>query len=177
MAVTKTDDSKRLARIEKLLTELAVCQQRESAITTELLQLAAGTTTDSQRVKSLADYFELLWCGRYGASGQTKGYQWKGVRDFAQLRKLVRLLGAEEVEGRMLTFLQSEDAFYSKPGNRHAFGIFVAAINGLANANARVRRHHVCPDTPSCPAGTTQGDCERRALINEGRRERGAPLL
>jgi hypothetical protein len=171
-----TTEKARLQRIDKLLVELRELQAKTYAITEELQQLAGGAATDTQTTKDVANYFDELWCSRYAPSN-TRGYVWHRTRDFPNLRRVLKQLGREEVEGRILTFIKSEDPFYTRPGNRHAFGLFIAAINGLVSAAPAPREVWSCPDHPPCDAGTSQWKCHQRAELNAARVAAGKATL
>jgi len=166
----------RLDRIGKLLVQLAEAQATSQAIISELVQLAAGTATDSEHTARAMRFFDEVWCERY-APGRVKGYAWDRAKDLPNLRRLVKQLGVQEVEGRMVAFLKSDDAFYTRVGNCHKFSLFVHGINGFVSVQRRAEATWVCPDTPCCPPGTTLHDCNLRAMLNTGRRERGETVL
>ena len=175
-ATTATEKA-RLERIGKLLVQLAELQATAASITEELLQLAEGVETTSAKANRAARFFDSTWCSRY-APGTEVGYSWTRPRDFQNMRRLVKLLGVDEVQDRIFTFIKSDDAFYTRPGNRHAFGLFVAGINGFASPQrSGALSAWACPDDPPCGGNVTMHDCEKRATINQGRRERGVALL
>jgi len=64
------------------------------------------------------------------------------------MKRLLKMLEVEEIEGRMWRYLQNNDPFFAK--NRHTFGLFVASVNQFAQAASDVEVPVGCFHVPPC---------------------------
>lgn len=108
--------------IEKL--EKALAANRKAAeLLEDALAAAKQEPTHGNAAKDLVSRFVVLWGQRY--RGQTYLPTW--AKDIAQMRRLLKSLTIEQIEGRMRAFLADQDTFLSNA--RHPLGLFVAGIN------------------------------------------------
>lgn len=83
--------------------------------------LNAGES-DGKMANRLIKRFMVLWQGEYH-----EPYVPNWSKDTAQLKRVLRQLEPEEIEGRMRVFLSSKEPFYVS--SRHPLPMFVASIN------------------------------------------------
>jgi len=115
-----------LPKIAKLIEAQRDLLEKLDAVTHEIEQLLAGKPGIGATLKRLEAAFERVHEARYHGV-----YVWNFVKDRAQMKRLLRTLDVEDIEGRMLVYLGSDEPFYTKA--RHSFPVFVAAVNGLVN--------------------------------------------
>ena len=127
--MTKPDDSSRVGRMAKLIQSCRTQHEKIGELLEELDDLAGGGAGIGPKIKHLEDQFDRLWGARY-AQGATGQYIWRYLQDRPQMKKLIRVLGVEETNRRMETYLRASEPFFVN--GRHSFGIFVASINSLA---------------------------------------------
>lgn len=125
----------------------------------ELLQeiddLLGGGAGSAARLKMAEIGFDVAWCSRY-APGQENKYVWNYGRDRVQMKRLIKMLGVEELVTRFGRFVVSDDPFYVR--NRHAFGVFVANVNGFTEDRVAPAEFELggaptvadCRHTPRC---------------------------
>ena len=113
-------------RLVKLLAVQKDLIEKLQAVTQELDDLLGGKAGTADLLKRLEAHFDQVWCVRY-ATGQHGRYVWAYAKDRPQMKRLIKTLGVEEIERRMIAYLKNDDSFYVKA--RHPFGLFVASIN------------------------------------------------
>ncbi len=122
-----SDDAKdRLVKIAKLVGALRELQAKQYEVTEEIDRLLNGAAGIGTLLKRVEHTFEDAWATRYHGK-----YAWAFVKDVPQLKRLLKLLGAEEVERRIGRYIGSEDQFFVRA--RHSFGIFVHSVNQFAD--------------------------------------------
>jgi len=149
-----TDDLRRklvpLVTLQKELTE------KLQAVTTEIDTLLGGGVGMGQKLKDCEAAFDQAWCERY-APGQRGRYVWAYQRDRPQMKRLITMLGVDELKIRMANYLVNDEAFYMRA--RHSFGAFVSSVNAHAKAapvNGSVQAFELdeapadCRHTPRC---------------------------
>jgi hypothetical protein len=119
-------EDRRLDVLAKLIVKLGELRAQETEILEEVDRLLKGHAGIGELLKRLYAHFDRVWSVRY-SSGQTKYYVWSYAKDASQMKRLIKMLGVEEVERRMIAYLKNDDPFYTKA--RHSFGLFVASIN------------------------------------------------
>jgi hypothetical protein len=158
----------------KLYDELRVLQARMYTVTEELGRRLAGGERWATILKRLELAFDTAWCTRY-APGQTRKYQFHFVKDRPQWKRLYNRLGEPDLVERVGVFIRNNEQFFV--GTRHSFAAFVTSINQHVPASRhRIAEPRVweCPHLPKCGSESL---CGNLTTINEGRRQRGAPLL
>jgi len=119
------DDTKtRLARAATLLEAVRDLQAKMNEEIEELTRAIHGGIMMADQVQDFEATFAALWSGRYGGA-----YAWQYTKDRPQIKRLIKLLGLEELKGRAGAYLRESDPFYGKA--RHAFNLFVASVNRL----------------------------------------------
>lgn len=116
-----------LAKLSKLHEKWFELAEQMAAINDEIKNLLAGGPGVGELLKRLQRHFSECWQVRYRGE-----YLFEFKKDVPNLKRLIKNLGVEEVERRMLRYLQNEDPYFMKA--RHSFGLFVATINQHAAA-------------------------------------------
>ena len=159
---------KRLKAVTPLLVKLREQLAGVYQTMDEVLQTVGGEASFHDVMKTLSKHFETVWSARYGHSQ----YAWQYAKDRPQMKRLLRLMNAEEVQARMTRYLQNNDAFFTK--NRHTFGLFVSTINQHAEEQHTAEfevsdtRPMGCRHEPACRddvAHTRKAQDERRASL------------
>lgn len=164
------EDKKLLARLSVLAEKLREVHAQEHDLIEEMRRLLAGEPGIADLVKRLEAQFDEVWCAKY-APGETGRYVWSFQRDRANLKRLVKTIGVDEIERRVVGFLANDEPFYVRA--RHNFAMFVATINAHA-AQALTRSvTSNCPHMPQCSSTT---GCTRKILADL-RADRSASLL
>lgn len=125
---TKTgtgDEGKRLERIAKLLEALREAQAREYEIVEEMILVAAGVPTLSQKAAAVVALFGVKWSKAYGSK-----YQHGGAKDVEAAKRIAKGLEVDDIEGRMERYLADRAPFLRQ--ERHPFALFVSQSNKYA---------------------------------------------
>lgn len=124
------DDSKPLLnKLRALQTKLAELQAQEQAIVEEMGTLLAGGPGIGVLLKRLEQHYSDCWRVRYQSP-----YAFQHTKDVPQLKRLIKAIGVEELERRMLRYCQNGDSYFIKA--RHPFGLFVTSINQHASVGS-----------------------------------------
>jgi len=118
-----------LAKLAKLHEKWFELAEQMAAINDEVKNLLAGGPGIGELLKRLQRHYSECWQVRYRGE-----YVFEFKKDVPNLKRLISKLGVEEVERRMLRYLQNEDPYFMKA--RHGFGLFVATINQHAAAGS-----------------------------------------
>lgn len=113
-----------LVKLGKLHEALVELKGKEQAILDEMETLLTGGVGIGAILRRLEAHFSECWAVRYRGP-----YGFHRVKDVPQLKRLIKLLGVEEIERRMITYLKNDEPFFCKPGVKHSFGAFVATVN------------------------------------------------
>lgn len=111
-----------LGKLKTLQAKLLEVQEQERAIVEEMGNLLSGGPGIGEILKRLESHFSKCWQVRYRGA-----YAFNFAKDVPQLKRLIRLVGVEELERRMLRYLQNDEQFFLKA--RHSFGAFVSSVN------------------------------------------------
>lgn len=115
-----------LKKVEALLSLLKDNHDKSAAIIEEVNQLLGGGVGIAAQIKDVQHAFHEAWTHRY--RGQ---YVWRHAVDIPHIKRLIKMLGVEEVKTRVVNYLRNEDPFIGR--SRHPFGLFVSGINSYAN--------------------------------------------
>ena len=124
-------EDRRLDVLAKLIAKLGELRAQETEILEEVDRLLKGHAGIGELLKRLYAHFDRVWSVRY-SSGQTKYYVWSYAKDASQMKRLIKMLGVEEIERRMIAYLKNDDPFFVRA--RHSFGLFVSTINSHAES-------------------------------------------
>ena len=119
-AVTKC-----VIRARVLVEQLRALQAQTYEVTEEVLKILAGDVAMGDQLKEFEAHFSVLWEGRYGSA-----FAWQYTKDRPHTKRLIKLLGLDELKVRARVYLRDEDPFYTKC--RHGFGLFVTNVNRFA---------------------------------------------
>ncbi len=97
-----------------------------NAIAGEIETIMGGGVGIAMLLKRLEAHYDTCWSVRY-SHGQRSYYVWAYVKDRPQMKRLIKMLGVEEIERRMIAYLKNDDPFFVKA--RHSFGLFVSTVN------------------------------------------------
>lgn len=118
------------AKVRALLAKLEELQATQAAIVGEIATLMSGGPAIGELMKRARLKFDEVRMGR----GYVGVYLWAKKHEHIQLSRLIKLLGIEELEARMVRFARSNDPWFSKTS--HSFGAFAAAIDQFVTATA-----------------------------------------
>lgn len=115
-------DTKQAAKLSKLLETLHDLREKEDALLSEIDDLLGGGVGIGERMARARVAFCSAWATRYGGE-----YVWNFSKDNPQLKRLLLLLGVDEVTTRIGRYMAKSDDYFTR--NRHSFGVFVATVN------------------------------------------------
>lgn len=122
-------EKQKLAYIDKLVAKLREKQAETHEITEEIQSVLSGNVALGTTLKELEAGWQTAWGARYGNTA----YAWNYAKDRAQMKRLFKLLGRDELGRRIVTYIQNNDPFFTK--GKHSFGLFVTTINQHATAS------------------------------------------
>ncbi len=121
----------KIETVAKLLVLQKDYIDKLNAVTLEIETILGGGASTGDLLKRLYLHYDTVWAVRY-AHGETGKYIWTHPRDAAQMKRLVKMLGVEEIERRVIAYMRNDDPYFVK--SRHSFGAFVVSINQHAAA-------------------------------------------
>lgn len=124
------DAEKSTEKLVKLLAVQRDLVDKLTAVHEEMDAILAGKAGIGEILKRLEAHYDSVWAVRY-APGETGRYVWQYAKDRPHLKRLVKKLGVDELEIRMVNYLKNPDPYYTKA--RHPFGLFVASVNTHAS--------------------------------------------
>lgn len=128
----ETTDSRplqrQISRALRLTEKLEELDAQRAEVLAELGKILRGDATIGDLTKQAFAIYSDLWQLRYG-----KGYAFAYDKETPTMKRLVKLLGIEELGARMGRFLASHDPFFVKAS--HGFNVFVATVNQHAVAS------------------------------------------
>ena len=122
-----------LKKVEGLLVLLKDGHEKQAALIEEINALLGGGAGIAAQMKEFEQAFDLVWCQRY-ARGENGRYIWRFAQDRAQIKKLLKTLGLEEMKLRAARYIADDDPYRVRA--RHPFGLFVSNINSYAREAA-----------------------------------------
>lgn len=120
-----------LAKVAKLLELRKELIAKLHDCTIEIDNLLGGKAGIGEQLKAVTTCFDTAWGDRY-AGGVAGRYVWARMKDIPQIKRLLKMLGLEELQDRIARYLQDEDPFVRNA--RHPFGLLVSRINSYAAA-------------------------------------------
>lgn len=120
--MAKDEAAGRIVKIVKLLEVLGEVRGKENAILEEIEALTSGGPGIGLMVRDVMNGFHHAWGRRYGG-----GYLWQATKDVPAIKRLIKGLGHQEVNERIVCYLANTDPFFGQ--KRHPFGLFVATVN------------------------------------------------
>ena len=114
-------------KLIKLFTALREIREKETLILEEIDNVLGGGVGVGELLKRLERHYSELWTVRYRSP-----YTWRYPVDRPNLKRLIKLLGVEEIERRMIVYVKDGDPYLVKA--RHPFGLFVSNVNTYAAA-------------------------------------------
>jgi len=127
----KTDAEKALETLRALMLKYRELGEQRQQIMNEVDRVLGGEPGIGVLLKRIEDHWSRLWSVRYGGA-----YVWTYVKDRPHTKRLIASIGVEELEGRMISYMQNTDPFFVR--TRHSFAAFVATVNQHPNATAQV---------------------------------------
>ncbi len=145
--MAKKTDGVAVDKLVKLHEALLEQHAKTHDLLREVGQILSGQPGIGQILKRLETTFSSLWQVRHGSP-----YAWHYVKDRAQMKRLIKLLGADELEARMTAYLRDGSPYVVDA--RHPFAIFVASVNrypGRAAADLTLDAPAIdCQHRPPC---------------------------
>jgi len=126
MAEAKKLDAAKLAKLLAVGKDL---HGKLGAVLEEIDEVIGGGAGIASQIKMFEAGFDAVWCERY-ARGQTGRYVWRFSSDVPQIKRLLKMLGLDELKGRVIRYIANDDPFLVRA--RHPFGLFVSGINSYA---------------------------------------------
>lgn len=132
-----------------MTTALVELRAKETELVEEITRLLGGSAGIGEQLKAMYARWTELHAARYPGK-----YVFAWVKDAPQMKRLLVALGAEELAGRMATYLRDNDEYLRKA--RHPFGLFVAGVNRYvaegkqAEELTLAERPADCKHTPPC---------------------------
>ncbi len=114
------------AKLVKLVSAGRELNDRFTAVLDEIDAILGGKAAIGDILKDLRKHWQSVWGARYG--GQP--YAWAMVKDVPQMKRLVKMLGPDELKARFTSYVQDSEPFLTRA--RHPFGLFVSKVNQYA---------------------------------------------
>lgn len=130
----------------KLVTHMREQHRNLGALIDEFDALLAGKAGTGEQLRELYNFWNVLWCAQHGSD-----YVFTFQKDAPQMKRLLKMLGVDELKHRITNYLKTREPFYFD--KKHPFGMFVATINSWAGGNAddELELDAVgCNHTPRC---------------------------
>lgn len=162
-AAKKPGADGRLEKLAKLVLVAAELQQQMDALLKECSDIIGGGVGIAVKLKQVEAAWASCWSGRYHGD-----YVFNFARDRAHLKRLLRTFTPEELEGRMVRYLQdNEPALVQR---RHPFGWFISSINNYAPHGEAPKDLELsapvsdCKHTPRCKSDQEHTDRKMKDL-------------
>lgn len=138
------DVAKRLTLAKSLVERLRQLQAQTDEVVEELTKIMAGDVAiGDQLMKDFESHFSMLWQNVYVST-----FVWQYARDRPHTKRLLKLLGVEELKSRACNYLRDPDPFYAKA--RHPFGLFITNINRFATQSNTTDFELAAPPVADC---------------------------
>lgn len=167
--MAKDEASKQLAALAKLLPLAKELHEKLGAVLEEVDALAGGGAGISEKTKAIREAFDAAWCDRY-AAGEHGRYLWRNPVDAANVKRLTKALGVDELRARIARYIANEDPYVVRA--RHPFGLFVSGINSYAGPAAAPEDLELdaptvsdCKHVPRCTSDQQHTDRKLRDLM------------
>ena len=142
-------------KVKKLLGLVLEHHQQDAAIIAEINELLGGGIGIGEKLKQLYTAFDELWGHRY-AKGEPGHYVWNFRADAPNAKRLLQLLGLEEVQRRAASYLKDDDDYLRKA--KHPFLLFVRNVNNYAH-EAPSTAFELAPDEGEVEGCTHEPRC------------------
>lgn len=116
-------------KVRRLLEAGRDLHQKLGAVLDECDELIGGGAGIGAKLKQFQAAFDGSWGRRY-AHGQAGRYVWRFAVDVPNQKRLLKMLGLEELTARASRYIANDDPFLVR--QRHPFGLFVSGINQYA---------------------------------------------
>jgi hypothetical protein len=137
------DLNKQGERFKMLLGQLVELRDKERLLIDELQTIVEGGEPIGALLKHATAHFAELWTARYGGA-----YVWQHTRDQPQMKRLIKQLGAADVEDRMLNYIRNGDDFFKQ--RKHPFTLFVSTVNQHASKGTEPASIDLEPEAVDC---------------------------
>ncbi len=142
----------------KLVTHMREQHDNLGALINEFDNLLAGKPSSGELLKQLYAHWDALWLTRW----RTK-HVWKMDKDAPNMKRLLKMLGFDELAARMHSYIKSDEPYYVD--KKHPFALFVTGINGYTGLQ-RPADQLEAPPVAGClhspPCTTDQQHTRRR---------------
>lgn len=118
----KDDAAKTMERVTKLFDTLEELEGKATEVRGEIAKLLRGEPAIGDLLKLAMAHFAESWRIRYRAP-----YAWRSTTDVPQMKRLIKLLGIDELKARITNFIANDEDYFKR--SRHGFGLFVATVN------------------------------------------------
>ncbi len=128
----------------------------------EMDALLGGKAGIGETLRQMEAAFDAAWSTRYAAN-ESGRYIWNFVQDRAQMKRMIREVGIEDLPRRFVAFIADEDAYLAK--HRHQFGLFVRNVNAYARSNGHA--FELAPEATGCthtPKCQSEQLCTKRGM-------------
>lgn len=117
-------DEKERQRIQAVYDDLFKVKARMGDALDQLQAILESQPSPGQKAKRVLDTF----CKRWAEHHPNEKYIVNGPKDIGALKRLLAAgLTVDDLEARIVRYLQTDDKFYASA--RHSFGVFVASVN------------------------------------------------
>lgn len=152
---TEKTQKDKLDRLAKLADAFRANQAKGYELFEEMQAVLAEEATPGQLARRALETFGKLWTERYKAK-----FLASHARDLASLKRILKTLSVEDIEGRMRAYLKDQDRFIAS--TNHSLPLFVSSANKYANASRPPDPPTDCTHEPSC-----RSDVEHTKRRNE----------
>lgn len=117
----------KIEHVRHAVKELRATEQRLGELATMLEARLEGSETTGEQHKRVIAAFVETWAKRYG-----QPYVFAGGKDATAVKRLLKVLPAEEIIGRIARYVTNNDPFYEKV--KHSLSMFASTINQHGDA-------------------------------------------
>lgn len=117
-----SDATLKIEHVRAAVKELRATEKRLGELATMLEARLEGSETASEQHKRVITAFVEAWAKRYG-----RPYVFAGGKDATAVKRLLKVLPAEEIIQRIARYVTNDDPFYEKV--KHSLSMFASTIN------------------------------------------------
>lgn len=115
----------RIEKLAKLVTAATELTDHMNAVLAECREIIGGGAGIAAKLQQVERAWKDAWSARYHGE-----YVFNYARDRAQLKRLLRTFSVEELQARMVRYLQSDEIAVCR--ERHPFTWFCSSVNRYA---------------------------------------------
>lgn len=160
--MTAAEITRQREKLAKCLTVARDLTGKFEQLIDEMDALLGGKAGIGETLRQMEAAFDAAWSTRYSA-GESGRYVWSYVKDRAQMKRLIREVGIEDLPRRFIAYISDEDKFLT--AQRHPFGLLTHNVNKYARSTGHAfelaSEATGCTHTPKC---SSEQACTKRGM-------------